>query len=108
MKVVEASHVGYLENLTTKENLKNARLELKEEIIHVRSTLELEIQELRTEVKQEIARVEAKINSARIELKIDIKHLKADINANFRIIFIIGGFVSAILTSVMDKISAIY
>jgi histidinol phosphatase-like PHP family hydrolase len=72
--IEQSSHLG-LDALATKEHLKELRLELKEDI-----------NTLRYELKDEINR-----------LRYEMKEMIAAINSNFRIIFIIGVIVSAIL-----------
>ena len=74
--IEESSHLG-LDGLATKENLRELRSELKDDI-----------NELRLELKDNIRNLDHKVEV-----------MMSGINSNFRVIYIVGGVVSAILVS---------
>ena len=74
--IEESAHLG-LDGLATKENLR----------------------ELRSELKGDIRNLDHKVELIRSELKNDINVMMTNMNANFRVIYIVGGLVSTILVS---------
>ena len=85
--IEESAHLG-LDGLATKENLRELRSELKGDI-----------NELRSELKGDIRNLDHKVELIRSELKNDINVMMTNMNANFRVIYIVGGLVSTILVS---------
>lgn len=85
--IEESAHLG-LDGLATKENLRELRSELKGDI-----------NELRSEIKGDIRNLDHKVELIRSELKNDINVMMTNMNANFRVIYIVGGLVSTILVS---------
>ena len=96
--IEESAHLG-LDGLATKENLRELRSELKGDINELRSELKGDINELRSELKGDIRNLDHKVELIRSELKNDINVMVTNMNANFRVIYIVGGLVSTILVS---------
>lgn len=68
-----------LPNAATREDVANAKSEIKQEIADLRAEVKQEIGDLRSEVKQEIVRLETKMEKEIGNLRIEIKADRAEL-----------------------------
>lgn len=118
IRLVDNARTTELENLVTKQDLSNQtnllKTEFKADISELRTEFKADISELKAEFKADISELRTEFKTdileLKTELKADISDSKRDsklqldialskIDSNFKIIFIVGGLVSAILVT---------